>query len=415
MRFTHLAEWLRWLETLHYKSVDLGLDRVLEVAQRGQLTVFKCPVVTVTGTNGKGSCVALLEQCWQPYRTASYTSPHLLHFNERIKFNAQPCRDTQLMEAFAVIDALRGTTSLTYFEFTTLAALWLFQQQPLDVIILEVGVGGRLDAVNVVHPTVAIITNISLDHCEWLGDSREKIAQEKSGIMRAGCPVVCGEEHPPANLKAIANELGAIWYGRGEQFDYQTQANNWDWHSATQQLTALPLPQLAIANAAVVLMVVELLQAQLAVDLTVINRALTHTHLAGRFQAYRNAVEYIFDVAHNPASAQLLAENLKKCPAEGRTLALFAMLKDKDIANTVAPLASLIDQWFIAGLEGERGATHDYLKQQMLPTVKAEAINSFKTLTEAHQAALQQANIQDRIVVFGSFYTVAGIQAILEE
>jgi len=177
----------------------------------------------------------------------------------------------------------------------------------------------------------------------------------------------------------------------------------------------LALPQLAIANAAVVLMVVELLQAQLAVDLTVINHTLTYTQLAGRFQPYRNTVEYIFDVAHNPDSAQLLAENLKKFPGEGRTFALFAMLKDKDIANTVAPLASLIDHWFIAGLEGARGAASDYLKQQMLSTVKVEAINSFNMLSEAHTAALQQANTLDRIVVFGSFYTVAGIQAILEE
>ncbi len=412
MTFKTLDEWLRWQESLHPSAIDLGLERPGEVWRRMGQGKPAPVVITVAGTNGKGSSVAMLESILLAagYRVGCYTSPHLLRYNERIRIDGIEVVDEALCESFERIDQARDDISLTYFEFGTLAAFDLFSRANLDVAVLEVGLGGRLDAVNLIDADVALITAIDLDHADWLGNDRESIAREKAGIMRSGLPAVCSDPKPPQSLIEHAVELGVSLYCLNRDYRVQKTAEGWRWQYAENAPIILPLPSLRgefqLQNAAGVAMVLQLLQERLPVAPQQLRQGLLQAHLAGRFELTPGDVVEIADVAHNPQSAAALAENLRQIPVEGQTLAVVAMLADKDQQAVVALMAPVVDQWFVAGLNVPRGGDGS-----ALAAIVESVTGTAPTLTPTVKAALEQARAAakpgDRIVIFGSFYTVA--------
>ena len=416
-RFKTLAEWLQWQETLHPLKIDLGLARVAGVAARmGALHPGRA-VITVGGTNGKGSSVAMLEAILLAagYRVGSYTSPHLLRYNERIRIDGKDIDDDSLCVAFQEVDDRRGETTLSYFEFGTLAALRLFTDASLDVALLEVGLGGRLDAVNIVDPDVAMVTSIGIDHVQWLGADREAIAQEKAGIFRHGRPAVGCEVAPPASLVQSARDIGAPWYGLGEQFTYVLSKDSWCWSGPSRRYGRLPLPALIgphqLANAAGVLMALELLRERLPVGETAVCRGLESVALPGRCQITPGVVEIILYVAHNPHGASCLAEVLRLSPRKGRTHLVLGMLADKDVGGFVAELSSGVDRWYLAGLDNARGLSADELYQRLRGLVPEERVDRCADVRLACRRARDNAVEGDRIVVCGSFHTVAAAMA----
>ncbi len=413
-QFTVLQDWLAYLETLHPTVIDLGLARIKQVAQTLQLLPLPKFVITVAGTNGKGTSVALLESIFLSagYKVGTYTSPHLIRYNERIKINGAAVTDAALCEAFIIIEQARGDTTLTYFEFGTLAALWLFNQVPLDVVILEVGLGGRLDAVNIVDPDIALITTIELDHVEYLGADRETIGMEKAGIMRKHKPVVCGDHHMPTSIQTQAEQTNAVLYTYAKAFNYeQINEKEWCWQNQAGQLTQLPVPKIPLQNAAAVLQVLTLLPPTLAIAKEAIVVGLRRVRVAGRFQVFNDKFTCILDVAHNPAAAKYLAEKLHAQPIKGRTLAVIGMLADKDQQATVKALASEITEWFVGGLQVPRGANAQMLAQA-LSRAGLIHVNTYNTVEEAYENATKQAHVEDRVIVLGSFHTVAQIMQL---
>lgn len=412
MRFTHLEDWLAWQETLHPSAIDLGLERPGQVLARMGLDKPAPVVITVAGTNGKGSSVAMLESILLAagFRVGCYTSPHLLRYNERIRIDAIEVDDAALCESFERIDRARGDISLTYFEFGTLAALDIFFLAGLDVAVLEVGLGGRLDAVNLIDADLALITAIDLDHASWLGNDRETIAREKAGIMRPDRPAVCSDANPPRSLIACAAELGTPLYCLGRDYAVQKSTEGWQWQVSDDAPLALPPPALRgtfqLHNAAGVLMALHLLRERLPLSPSQIRQGLLTTRLPGRFELTPGEVVEITDVAHNPQSAVALAENLRQLPVEGRTLAVVAMLADKDQAAVVAAMAPVIDVWYVAGLDVPRGGD-----AASLAAVVEQVTGTGPSMAATVQDALLQvrttARPGDRIVIFGSFYTVA--------
>jgi dihydrofolate synthase/folylpolyglutamate synthase len=411
MRFNTLDEWLSWQETLHPAEIDLGLARVRAVYERLGVTL-NCPVITVAGTNGKGSSVAMLAAIYQAagYRVGVYTSPHLLRYNERICIEGDEVADEALCQAFERIDQARGETSLTYFEFGTLAALDLFGHAALDVVLLEVGLGGRLDAVNIIDADVALIATIAIDHVAWLGDNREAIGREKAGIMRAGRPVVCGDLHPPQSIAQVAQALGAKLYLNGCDFGAKPGDGQWRWWSDQRQRDALPIPALRgsfqLNNAAAVLMVTELLASRLSLSQAQIREGLTNVKVAGRFQVIGGDVPLIFDVAHNPESAQALANTLNSWPMPGRIFAVVAMMADKDIGGALQPLLKVVDEWHVSAIDLARSATVERM-EQALRALGVTDLHGAASVASALETVKAKARPNDRIVVFGSFYTVA--------
>ena len=412
MRFPDLSEWLAWQELLHPNKIELGLDRVATVAQRMGLMRPQHAVITVGGTNGKGSSVALLEAILRSagYRVGSYTSPHLLRYNERIRIDGEDIDDDSLCLAFERIDQARGDISLSYFEFGTLAALEIFARSRLDVAILEVGLGGRLDAVNIIDPDVALIATIDIDHVSWLGDTRDAIGREKAGIFRPGHPAVCGDPIPPPSIQQEADRIAAPLYTLGRDFHYEAAPGAWRWWSAEHRRDALPYPSLRgayqVQNAAAVLMVLELLKPRFPVTQNDIRAGLETVRLPGRFQVVSGPVTQIFDVAHNPHGAKALAETLREHPCSGTTHAVFSMLNDKDIVGVISELRDTIKFWHIAGLVTDRGLDVASL-EAIFATVGIAPESMHNTVAEARKHALAKATMGDRIVIFGSFYTVA--------
>jgi dihydrofolate synthase/folylpolyglutamate synthase len=422
MRFVTLSDWLAWLESCHPQAIDLGLDRIRAVAeklfQQSPLRFANSKTVTIGGTNGKGSCVAFLDHILRAsgYRVACYTSPHLLHYNERCVIDGKPVSDEQLIEAFAAVDSARETISLTYFEFGTLAALWLFAQAGVDVMLLEVGLGGRLDAVNIVDADVSIVASVDIDHQDWLGDNREQIAIEKAGIFRVNRPAISGDPNPPENLQKTAEEMSACWYGRGQQFDYRATAEDWNWsgidhHGKAVQLSGLPLPQLSLDNAATVLQALQLLG--LPVNEAAIRTGLVSAQVAGRFsrqfiQSAQNSslkCEVIFDVAHNPAAARLLAQHLSAMGNAQNTIAVFAVMADKDFAGIVQPLLSSISHWYLLPLNDVPRALP--ASQAAMQLASYGAVGEVLENVADIQRVIEQMTASQRLIVFGSFYTVA--------
>ncbi len=416
MRFPNLNDWLGWQAQLHPSSIALGLDRVAVVWRHLYPHPFPATVVTVAGTNGKGSCVAMLEAILQAagHRVGCYTSPHLLRYNERIRINGEEASDHVICQAFERIDQARSETSLTYFEFGTLAALDIFTANELDIVILEVGLGGRLDAVNIIDPDVALITSIALDHTDWLGDNLAQIALEKAGILRANRPAVFGAEDPPSSLLQYAAELDCPLTVAGEDFNLKEDSvGKWSWYNAGQQLKNLPFPTLTgtcqLQNAAAVLQVINLLPDQISINSEAVVQGLQNIELAGRFQVVPGSVELILDVAHNPAAARVLADSLQRLPCRGRTLAVFAMLSDKDVAAVVETVSPQIDVWFLATLDEERGLSTDELQLQIDRLNIPIQSHIRPSVRAAYEGALDCATEGDRVLIFGSFFTVSKV------
>jgi dihydrofolate synthase/folylpolyglutamate synthase len=408
MQVKTLSEWVDYIASVHTADIALGLDRVSVVAERLSVLNPSCPVIMVAGTNGKGSCVAGLLAIYRAegYLVAAFTSPYLIRLNEEFKVNGLEVSDADLCHAFASIEAVRGDTLLTVFEFKTLAALIIFKKADPDVMLLEVGLGGRLDAVNIINADVSVVTSIAIDHADRLGDTRELIGYEKAGIFRKDKPAVCGDFLPPLSVKNYANEVGTTLYCQGVDFSFQQKNSTWGWRSSTTHYENLPRPVLTLQNMSTVLMTVELLQKKLPVNRLAIDNAFKEVSLAGRIEIFPGDITQIFDVSHNPAAAELLAEKLKTLSCSGKTYAVFSMLADKDILGTLQVMKDVIDDWFVAPLGVKRGASIETL-ELALKKADIKNITSLADIPTAFDIALLNAKLGDRVVVFGSFYTVA--------
>ncbi len=409
-----LTSWLDYIEKLHPQWMDLELTRILELAERLNLRHFDCPVITVAGTNGKGSCVAFLESIYKAagYKVAAYISPHLIKFNERVRLQGVSASDEQLCEAFTVIESARQNLALTYFEFTTLAALWIFKALSPDVLILEIGLGGRKDAVNVVENDLALITSISLDHTQWLGSDRESIGSEKAAIFRKNKIGIYAEADMPSSIKQAAISHGTSLFRLNEDYRYEVTSSHWDWHHQETSYKNLPFPQLALQNAAASLACVHLLSHKLPLNPEAISQGIKTAFMPGRFQIIQGPRLTILDVAHNPGSAQLLAESLSQQDCKGETLAVIGMLADKDISQTLAPLLPIVSQWFCGSLHCERGGQAQGISQR-LQAFGIKRCYDYTSIEEAYEEALKRADpLLDRIVVFGSFHTVAAVMLL---
>lgn len=405
-----LAEWLAFIGAQHPTEIALGLERVRAVAER--MALPRPPVViTVGGTNGKGSTCAFLERILlvAGYRVGLYTSPHLLEYNERVRVGGLEASDDDLARALACVEAAREATPLTYFEFGTLAALQVFAQRKVEVAVLEVGLGGRLDAVNIVDADCAIVTSVDLDHQSWLGSTREAIGFEKAGIFRAGRAAIFGDLKPPETLVAHALAVGADLQVLGRDFRVESADRQWNFHGRRAARRALPMPSLQgawqLRNAASALAALDELAGPLPVSLGEIKQGLVSVRLAGRLQVLPGRPVTVLDVAHNPHAARALSDGLLDMGYFEKTIAVFAMLDDKDIDGTIAAMAGRVDQWFATSVVSARAAPASRLME--LLSRRGLAARAFASVAQALDAARREAGVNDRIVVFGSFLTVA--------
>ena len=403
-----LAQWLEFIERQHPKTIALGLDRVSQVFTRMKVELG-CPVITVGGTNGKGSTCAMLESIlWAGgYRTGLYTSPHLVQYNERVQIGGVEASDESLAASFEAVEAARGDTALTYFEYGTLGALWLFAREKVEALVLEVGLGGRLDAVNIVDADCAVLTSVGIDHVDYLGPDRESIGREKAGIFRAGRPAVIAEPQPPSTVLAAPGEHLLI----GRDFGYLDQQSQWAYWGPGGKRGGLAHPALRgamqLRNASAALCALDTLRERLPLGMQDIRRGLAEVELPARFQVLPGKPQVILDVAHNPQAAQVLADNLASSGFAPETIAVCGMLRDKDIGGVLEKIAPRITRWHLASLEGPRAASADDLAR----FVKGEC---FASPGEAFAAALGRAGENDKIVVFGSFLTVGEVLAWLK-
>ena len=408
-----LPQWLAYIEQQHPTSIHMGLERVRDVAMRLALGKPATRVITVGGTNGKGSTVAFIEAIARAagWKVGAYTSPHLLRYNERVRINGVDADDASLVEAFEAVEAARGDTSLTYFEFGTLAALWLFERAGLDLAVLEVGLGGRLDAVNIIDPDVAVITTVDIDHTDWLGNDREAIGAEKAGIARAWKPLVLGEVDSPSSVLRHAYAIGANALRLGSDFFHEPiDSQRWRWREVGAELV-LPVPALSApaqrANAASAIAALRALPGDALPD-EAFAQGVADAALPGRLQhVSHDGVDVVLDVGHNPQAARELAAWLQMHPIPGQTHAVFAALADKDVASVVASFAGLPLRWYLAGLDaGPRAQSADQLAARLVATAAAGASRHHRVV-DALQAASAAARPGDRVLVFGSFHTVA--------
>ena len=433
-----LAAWLSYIENLHPKSIAMGLERVKHVMDCLDF-VSKFPIITVAGTNGKGSTCAMLAEIYKQagYQVGCYTSPHLLRYNERVRVNGHEASDADLCAAFTAVEQARLKTKfgadnapvqLTYFEVGTIAAMWHFMQTGIDIAIMEIGLGGRLDAVNAFEPSCAIVTNVDLDHQEFLGNTRESIGFEKAGVYRKSVPAICGDANPPASLMQHAKNIQADLKCIQRDFNYVVTGESWQYKLRDQVLYSLPLPNLKgnyqLSNAACAVSAVAALQSQLPVSHVAIASAMREVSVAGRFQTVMqsNSFSVILDVAHNPHAACALAENLKSSKKQtGQTLAVFAMLADKDINGVVAALKDEINFWYIASIDHVRGASAVELAKIIEKIAPKASYKTFDNAVDAYQQAAHDIEAcidgseNDKIVVFGSFFTVSSVMQLLSD
>jgi len=420
---TTLPAWLALLESRHAEThIDMGLDRVRAVKERISLQ-FACPVIMVAGTNGKGSTCAMLESVLlhAGYRVGLYIKPHFLDFNERARINGEMASDAMLIEAFNAVEAQRGDIALTYFEFTTLAIMHLISKAGVDVAILEVGLGGRLDAVNVVDADVSIVTSIDIDHKAYLGDTREEIGFEKAGIFRHGKTAICSDPLAPQSLIQHAADIGADLWLIGRDFNFQGDQQQWSYGGRTQRRNSLAYPALRganqLLNASAALAALEALRMQLPCGAQEVRTGLALVELPGRFQVLAGRPTTVLDVAHNPHASATLAQNLGAMGFHRYTYAVFGIMDDKDIDGVIAPMAGLVDHWCVTDLPSPRSASSVALAEKLAALRPAGAkdgdfsVTRFADPAAAFANAVSRAEENDRIVVFGSFYTVAGVMA----
>lgn len=423
-----LGGWLELLETRHAQPIQLGLDRVARVLQAMGFA-SRAVVITVGGTNGKGSTCAMLEAVLRAagYRTGLYSSPHLLRYNERVRIAGREASDEALVAAFDAVEAARGEVPLTYFEHGTLAAWWLLCREEVEVAILEVGLGGRLDAVNVIEPDCAIVTGVAMDHQEFLGDTREKIGFEKAGIFRSGRPAVCGDPQPPQSLLEHAATIGAELWVSGRDFGFDGDRQQWAWWrheragdaaSGRVRRGGLGYPALRganqLLNAAAVLTALDCLRGRLPVAMQAVREGFMHVELAGRFQVLPGRPAVVLDVAHNVQAAGVLAENLFGMGFFPETFAVFGMYADKDVEGVVERLRERIDHWYLCSLDGPRGLSAEALERRVRAAGAQGDIRCFNSPGEAYLAVRKSTGEGDRIAVFGSFMTVSGVMAVIE-
>ena len=405
-----LAEWLDFIERQHPKTIALGLERVSTVWKRMGVALA-CPVVTVGGTNGKGSCCALLEAMLRAggYRTGLYTSPHLMRYNERLRLVGGEADDDLLVASFEAVERARENTPLTYFEYGTLGALWIFAREQVEALVLEVGLGGRLDAVNVIDADCAVLTSVGIDHVDYLGPDRESIGREKAGIFRAGRPAVIAEPDPPQSVLSAAGNHLLI----GRDFGYSDERTQWTYWGLAGRRGGLAHPALRgamqLRNASAAMCALDALRERLPLGMQDVRRGLAEVELPGRFQVLPGRPQIILDVAHNAQAAQVLADNLFASGFSPETIAVCGMLRDKDIAGVLRALAPRITRWHLATLGGARGAAADELAEHVQGTVEC-----FASPAQAFEAALGRAGENDKIVVFGSFLTVGEVMGWLK-
>ncbi|MFA5923386.1 MAG: bifunctional tetrahydrofolate synthase/dihydrofolate synthase [Methylococcaceae bacterium] len=413
MHFDSLKDWLDWQESLHPLAIDMGLERTAQVYHALNPDCIKPPTITVAGTNGKGSCIAYLEAIYraQGYRVGAYSSPHILKYNERIKIDGKPVSDELICEAFARIESVRGNTSLSYFEFGTLAALDIFWRSGLDIQLLEVGLGGRLDAVNIVDPDVSLISSIGIDHVDWLGATREAIGQEKAGIFRAKTPAIVGDCNPPESLLQSAVDKDAQLYCIGKDFGYKKNTTDWDWFAGDLHIDQLPEPGLKgehqYRNASAVILAVEVLAKSLPVSDMSIRTGLKNTLLPGRFQLINDKIPVLLDVGHNPEAVKTLVDYLNMTFPGKKIHAVFSMMKDKDIAGVLEIMNPVVYDWFFAPLTNPRAATEPLMREIFSQSSVARVSFGFTGFAEAFNAAKNQAQEDDLLLVFGSFFLVS--------
>jgi dihydrofolate synthase/folylpolyglutamate synthase len=411
-----LEDWLARAEQLHPKNIELGLDRATEMATRLGLR-FDCPVITVAGTNGKGSTCAMLESILRHagYRTAVFTSPHLVRFEERLRLAGEAVDASKLIANFEAVEAARGDMALTYFEFTTLGILRCMAEEKPDVAILEVGLGGRLDAVNIIDTDCAVITSIDLDHMDYLGPDRERIGFEKAGIMRAGKPAIVSDPVPPQSVIDHASTIGAELWRFGHDFNVSGDKQQWGWSGRGRRYSGLAYPALRganqLLNAAGVLAALEALRPLLPITAQAVRSGLAMVELPGRFQIVPGEPALVLDVAHNAHAVAALAENLDAMGFYPTTHGVFGVMADKDLAPILARIGPLIDRWYFTDLPTPRAAkADDLLARWQAQNTRADASGSVHAgPMEALRAAIEQADPADRIVVFGSFFTVGGV------
>ena len=407
-----LRDWLDRLERLHPVEIDMGLERVATVRDRLDIN-NAFPVILVGGTNGKGSTGAILESIYAQagYSVGLYTSPHLIAYNERVRVTGSEATDEELVDAFAQIDRARGDISLTYFEFGTLAAQLIFCKRAVDVAILEVGLGGRLDAVNVFEPACSIVVSVGIDHVDYLGPDREAIGREKAGIFRNGVPAICADDDPPESLLAHARDIEADLHLIGRDFGHTRADTDWQFWNHEGKKTGLPFPALRGArqldNAAAALACVRLLQLRVPVDMGSLRNGLIHAHCTGRFQVLPGKPLIIIDVAHNAAAADALSVNIRQMPCSGRTFAVFAVMRDKQIDEITSALSDQIDRWFVCDLPVDRAASAYSIKEALERQSVKGPVDIFGDVASGLAAAREAAREDDRILLFGSFYTVS--------
>jgi dihydrofolate synthase/folylpolyglutamate synthase len=412
LRFRSIDNWLQWQESLHFTAIELGLERCRRVANNMGLLNPSYNVISVAGTNGKGSSIIMLDRILRNagYKIGRYTSPHLLRYNERICINGNEVSDTELCESFDRIDRARGDISLTYFEFGTLAALDLFRQHNVQLAILEVGLGGRLDAVNILDADISLITSIDIDHQEWLGNNRESIGREKAGIFRNLAPAICSEPNPPKSLLDCSEALGTPISILGSDYQFNLINDTWSWSTKDTRIERLPRPMkycdFQIQNASGVLMLLAKIQDEYPVSTENIKQGLSSFRLKGRFQIIPGVIPKILDVAHNRESIKALVNNLKMIPCYGKTHIILGMLKDKDHQRVIKELIEITDTWHFVSISQNRGIEAKILTSKLKALGRLENISEYSNMEEALDKIHKLSMPDDRIIITGSFYTV---------
>ena len=412
LRFRSIDKWLHWQESLHFTAIELGLERCRRVANNMGLLNPSYNVISVAGTNGKGSSIIMLDRILRNagYKIGRYTSPHLLRYNERICINGNEATDTELCESFDRIDRARGDISLTYFEFGTLAALDLFRQHSVQLAILEVGLGGRLDAVNILDADISLITSIDIDHQEWLGNNRESIGREKAGIFRNLAPAICSEPNPPQSLLDCSEALGTPISILGSDYQFNLINDTWSWSTKDTRIERLPRPMkycdFQIQNASGVLMLLAKIQDEYPVSTENIKQGLSSFRLEGRFQIIPGAIPKILDVAHNRESIKALVNSLKVIPCYGKTHIILGMLKDKDHQRVIKELIEITDTWHFVSISQDRGIEAKILTSELKALGRIENVSEYSNVGEALDKIHKLSMPDDRIIITGSFYTV---------
>ena len=409
---SNLQEWLDWQQTLHPQNIDFKLERIKSVYEKLNIKSIADKVIIVAGTNGKGSTVAILESILfeSKYSVGTFTSPHIKRYNERIKINKEEVTSAELIESFKIIDKLRGKTTLTYFEFATLTAFYLFSKRKLDYVVLEVGLGGRLDATNIIDSNLSIITSIGIDHTEFLGTTIDSIALEKAGVMRPFSPCIYADQNPPSVLLSYAKKNGSNFLYNQNDFFTKILKDTWVWRSNLGKELVLPLLPLRgdfqYNHASAALQALEIIEPSIIENTKLLNEGINNIALIGRYQRISSSPEIIIDVAHNADSAEKLMDNVNREPKKN-TIAVVGILKDKDVYSLVKPMVNNIDKWFCGTINSERGMNSDEIKTRMSGAISHNDIETFDSIDEACTNAMKSLRKEDRLIVYGSFYTVS--------